>query len=437
MHAASDIFVPGFAERLAEQWGRGPRIFRDALRAPALTERELMSAILGTAADYLADPGVKVPPGRVFLAGEVVKPEQLASFLPRGGAEDCTQYVSRIRQAHPQEEIGIILDNCEKHIGAVRDRLTPVLHGLFSRVGYPARQNHACIYAGTYRTTPFGIHRDDCHVLMFCGLGKKKMAFWPRPYFDEKKHLHVQGKLRASVPEHISQATVLEIGPLDALYWSSDDWHVAVSEGDEFQAALSVGIYHHGSSTEKLQALDFLVTLARGSGLDLPGLPGAPEGRLDGGTLSTGPMAAFFEQWEQLRATLSRPGEAEYRALNIALRLISSAGYGKLAARPAGDLRLDGRLLQCAVPQALVVARTRDGLLVGANGSVFLYERGLAAIEKTVLALRRAEPVRCADVIASVEESAQRVIASVLQDLANSGALAVLPAAGDDAPAPA
>ena len=103
--------------------------------------------------------------------------------------------MSRIRRAHPQDEIGIVLDNCEKHVPAMRDRLIPALHYLFSRVGYPARRNHLCLYAGTYRSTPFGIHRDDCHVVMFSGVGKKAMAFWPRPYFDQKKDLFVGGKV--------------------------------------------------------------------------------------------------------------------------------------------------------------------------------------------------------------------------------------------------
>ena len=35
-------------------------------------------------------------------------------------------------------ELGIVLDNCEKHVPSMRDRLVPALHHLFSRVGYPA-----------------------------------------------------------------------------------------------------------------------------------------------------------------------------------------------------------------------------------------------------------------------------------------------------------
>ena len=328
------------------------------------TEREFMTALLGAAMDYVADPTARVPPGRIFLGAEVVRPEQLRPLLP-GGAETCAQYVKRIRHAHPQDDLGIVLDNCEKHVPAMRDRLIPSLHSLFSRVGYPARRNHLCLYAGTYRSTPFGIHRDDCHVLMFCGVGKKALAFWPRPYFDGKKELFVNGKLRARLQDHIADATVLEIGPLDALYWSADDWHVAVSDTDEFQAALSVGIYHHGSSAEVMTSLDFLAAITRVEGLDIQGLPGASAGRLSGQDLRTSQMAGFFERWEQLREMVNRPEEAEYRALGLAVRLLSSAGYGKARKPPpSAPAQLAGSVLWCAVPESLVVApcprRTAD-----------------------------------------------------------------------------
>ncbi len=426
MPDSMDGFTANFAASLVAQWNQGPCVYRNALRSPMFTEREFMTALLGAAMDYVADPSASVPPGRVFLGGQVVKPEQLAPLLPRGAAETCEQYVSRIRQAHPQDEIGIVLDNCEKHIPAMRNRLIPALHYLFSRVGYPARRNHLCLYAGTYRSTPFGIHRDDCHVLMFCGVGKKAMAFWPRPYFDQKKDLFVGGKLCARLQDHIAQATVLEIGPLDALYWSADDWHVAVSDTDEFHAALSVGIYHRGSNAEVMTSLDVLAAITRVEGLDIHGLPGASEGILSAQDLRTSQMAGFFERWEQLRDMVNRPGEAEYRALGLALRLLSSAGYGKLRTPPPGaPPPLAGSLLLCTVPESLVVARARGGLMVGANGSAFFYERAVPAIEDAVLSLRRGAPHRFDDVIGSVDAASGEAITSVIRDLVSAGALSV------------
>ena len=424
----TDGFNLDFAESLTAQWNRGPRVFHNALRSPMFADGEVMTALVGAATDYLADPGARVPPGRIYLGAEVVKPEQLAPLLPKGPAETCEQYVNRIRRTHPREDIGIVLDNCEKHVPAMRDRLIPVLHYLFSRVGYPARRNHLCLYAGTYRSTPFGIHRDDCHVVMFCGAGRKAMAFWPRPYFDRKKELFVNGKLRAQLQDHIADATVLEIGPLDVLYWSADDWHVAVSDTDEFQAALSVGIYHHGSSAEVMTSLDFLAATTRVDGLDIQGLPGAAAGRLSGPELRTSQMSGFFERWERLRDVLNQPGEAEFRALGLAVRLLSSAGYGKVRTPLPVAPPLPGSVLSCAVPESLVVARTRGGLLIGANGSAFFYDGDLPAIEHAVLCLRDGTARRFDDVIGSVDPAAGEKITSVIRDLVNAGALSVQPA---------
>jgi hypothetical protein len=397
-----------------------------------IAEREFMAALRGAAMDYAAAPTARVPPGRIFLSGEPVKPEQLAPFLP-GGAETCQQYVSRIRTAHPRDGIGIILDNCEKHVPAMRDRLVPALHHVFSRVGYPARRNHLCVYAGTYRSTPFGIHRDDSHVLMFCGVGKKALAFWPRPYFDGKRELFVGGLLRARLQDHIAVASVLEIGPLDVLYWSPDDYHVAVSDSDEFQAALSVGIYHHGSSAEVMTSLDLLAAVTRVDGLDIEGLPAAPGGRLAAADLRTSPLAGFFERWQQLREMVSRPGEDDYRALSLAVRLISSAGYGKVrVSPPSAPLQLAGRALSCAVPESLVVAHANGGLLIGANGSGFFYDRADPAIENAVLTLRDGTPRRVDEVIDSVGAASGATITAVIRDLVSAGALSVHAAAPVD-----
>ena len=418
-----DGFVPDFADTLTARWNHGPRVFHNALRSPLFTDRDFMTAVRGAARDYIADPTARVAPGRVYLNHEAIKPEQLGPLLPRG-SEDCEQYMGRVRRDRPQDEVGIVLDSCEKYVPAMRDALVPTLHGLFSRVGYPARRNHLCIYAGTYRSTPFGIHRDDCHVLMFCISGSKAVAFWPRPYFDEKRELFVDGKVRARVEDHIGVATVLEMGPLDVLYWSADDYHVAVSDTNDFQAALSVGIYHHGSSAEMMTSLDVLADVTRIQGLDIPGLPASSAaGRLSAEDLRA-PMAGFFERWDRLRDMVDRPGDAEYRALRRAARLVSSAGYGPERTRPPRASQLDGCLLRCAVQQSLVVAHARGGLLVGANGDVFFYQQLAPEIEAVVLRLR-ATACRFDDVLRSVDAAAGQTLTSVIRDLVDAGVLSV------------
>ncbi len=436
MSDSGDGFDPAFRERLVAQWNRGPCVFRNVLRAPMFTDHDFMAALLGTAREYIANPATKVPPGRVYLSGEAVKPDQLAPLFPRGSAESLEQYVARIRRAYPTDAVGIVLDNCEKHLPSMRDRLVPALHHLFSQVGYPARRNHLCVYAGNYRSTPFGIHRDDCHVVMFCGVGRKSMAFWPRPYFDQKRELFVAGKLRADLKDHIAEATILEIGPLDALYWSADDWHVAVSDTDDFHAALSVGIYHQGSVGELMASLDFIAEVQRIDDLDIPSLPASSNGTLAVDALRAAPMSVFFDDWERLREVVSRPGEVEYRALALALRYITSAGYGKLrTAPPVLPPTLAGLVLSCPVPESLAVAHARGGLLVGANGSTLVYPAASAAIEQAVLALRDGRPHRSDDVVASVGAADGDQMTTVLRDLITAGALSIRPESESSGPA--
>jgi hypothetical protein len=424
------LFTPGFAEELTAQWNVGPRAFRNALSRPLFDGADFMTALRGAASDYIAEPTARVPPGRLYMNGDMVGPQQLAPLLPRSAAETCDDYVQRIVQTHPQASIGIVLDNCEKHVTTMREELLPPLHHLFTHVGYPARRNHLCIYAGNYRSTPFGIHRDDCHVVMFCGVGKKAMAFWPRPYFDSKPSLLKDGgtKVKSHVREHIADATVLEIGPLDVLYWSADDWHVAVSESDDFQAALSVGIYHHGSSPEVITQLEVLDAITHGEGLDIPGLPGARDGRLAAADLRRGNMSGFFERFDRLREMATRPEEAEYRALRLALRLLSSAGYGPVRKpAPAAPAPVADQVLSCAVPESVVVATVRGGLLIGANGRDFFYEQAPSAIGDAVVGLRRT-PRRVEEVIGSVDPASAGMMTAVIGDLVKAGALSAQPA---------
>ena len=108
--------------------------------------------------------------------------------------------------------------------------------------------------------------------------------------------------------------------------------------------------------------------------------------------------------------------------------LLSSAGYGKVRTPPPGaPPQLEGSVLLCAVPESLVVAPARGGLMIGANGSAFFYDRDLPAIEDAVLSLRDGMPRRFDDVIGSVDAASGK-ITSVIRDLVNAGALSVQPA---------
>jgi hypothetical protein len=64
--------------------------------------------------------------------------------------------------------------------------------------------------------------------------------------------------------------------------------------------------------------------------------------------------------------------------------------------------------------------------MVGANGSAFVYEHAVPAIEDAVLSLRRGTPSRFDAVIGSVDAASGDVITSVIRDLVDAGALSVV-----------
>jgi hypothetical protein len=429
------IADPTLAASIAEHWNRGPVVFRDVLREPLFNLDEFMRGVKGTAAAYIKDPSNRA--GRIFVEGEVIKPSQIPSFMPRGDSETFPEYINRLRSLYPND-FSIILANCEAHIPVVRDRLTPLLHGLFSRVGYPVRRNHACIYAGTYRATPFGIHRDDCHVLMFSGVGRKAMAFWPRPYFEVMKHLFIDDKLHARATDHIATAATFEIGPLDVLYWPAGMWHISLNQGTDFHAALSMGIYHRGSNAESFMALDFLPRVSakgklseseRYDELDLDGYGASitSNGQVSAEDIKETALGGFFEHWDRVRDQLNRSGEREYRALAMLVSSLSSAGFGEPFTLSSGpQATVDNSMVQCVTPEGLVTSRARDGVVVGANGKVLFYGAHLLEIENTITILRGGRPVLVHEVLESVDESARPVVGGLIRDLLMSRAISIV-----------
>jgi len=386
-----------------------------------------MSGLLYASQKYRKSP--PPPPWRVFVDGRPAAKEELQRLAVQSEAQPFEDYAKRLELEFPKQDVSIILDRCEKGLPRVRRSLMPLLHDLFSIVGYPARLNHACLYAGRYRTTAFGIHKDPCHVLMFCGIGKKVMAFWPPDYFAS--HEGINDRLPyADVSQYLRDATILEITPRDLLYWPADYWHVSISEADHFNAAISLGIYHRGTSVEQFLSTDFLKTQSPATWVkdypawDIHGIQVEAEGRLSPTDLRQTDFNKFFDYWNQVLEILSKPGEREFHALKLALELITSAGFGKLPQAPLPSPRhLAGAILSCEVPQALMTAASKDGLLVGANGSVSFHAFDVETIDVVVEQLRTGNQVVFDSLLASTTSGQQVCTETVLRHAIEAGAI--------------
>lgn len=428
-----DFFDSSFVAAVAARWNQAPVVFRDVLETPLFVAGDFMDGLVGAARAFLQDMRA-VPDGRLYLRGKPVTQEQIFPFLPTPDRPTFRDYESQVRAAFPEDDFCIIVDRCERYLPSFRSKISPVLHGIFAEVGYPVRPNHACIYAGNYRSTPFGIHMDDCHVLMLCGVGTKRMAFWPREYFERRGELismDNKAQVIASAADHLSNATVLEFGPRDVIYWPAAYWHVGLNHTDEFSAALSLGIYHRGTLLDPLAEIEWPVRKKPNSGLaqfDELNLDGY---RLTGASPFRDPVAAqehtaaVRTKLEALRDLLNRPDEAEFRVLEAMLRAKTSAGFegGATAFQVDADLRLEDAIVRCDLPAALEFVRARDGLLIGANGLTFWCSEGHRKIEEVIRVLKLGGPVSVRGALDSTDASTRAALTSAVSKLLAAGAI--------------
>lgn len=91
-------------------------------------------------------------------------------------------------------------------------------------------------YFGSYRATPFGIHRDPAGVFSFVLQGNRTYCFWPMATF-EPGHPDLLKPDAAVLARHMDTAEVFHAGPGDLVYWPSNRWHVVLSDGQPFVAA--------------------------------------------------------------------------------------------------------------------------------------------------------------------------------------------------------
>ncbi len=399
----------GMAEDLARVWNRRPHVFRNALLGPVFQAADFFSGVVATAESMLN--GRPVPSGRLALNGKTTTIDEAISFVPLPSTQSFEEYEEQIRTAFRGKEFSIVLDKVDVALPNIRRRVSPFLHSVFDKVGYPVRGIHSCVYAGNYAATPFGIHMDDCHVLMAAGIGRKSMAFWPRDYFEHRRDLMNPGAMahiKAKVSDFLHDAVVHEIGPYDLLYWPAGYWHVGVSDAKDFHAALSIGIYHKGDAAGIVKEAVALPPVAPANSglpnydtLDMEGL------RLSGHAMIDADAAAgkFTQMWNSLRAGMLAENAAHIAYTKHALSTVTSVGFGPAPDVEAGPIRDDVPL---AIDDARFLAWKQSGAttLVGANGRVFAFDAHQASVESVFERIKRGDNALSHEVLALAPDRA-------------------------------
>ena len=238
-----------------EYWDKKPTCFKNTGFVPVSEINALM--LFHTLVTQMATGNGNVPV-RVYGNGNALSKEYVAPLMSMDLSQ-VSSFKDLIRKTHAAlnlDNFGVIIDNVGKLDYAIQDRIAQFISPLVNRIGLPAKQTEIGIFGGSYKKTPFGIHRDIGNDNFTFGIvGEKRFLLWPPEYFDDMKAQR-QGYIlnrdglnderiycdEASYQRFKRDAISLTIKPGDVMYWP-DWWHTADNEPGEIQLTLSLGLW--------------------------------------------------------------------------------------------------------------------------------------------------------------------------------------------------
>jgi Cupin superfamily protein len=331
-------------------------------------------------------------------------PERLRPRAEDGGFAGYHQRVTaELARAGGDGHYGLIVNNPELISPELYRWARAFVAPLYRRAGMNNSGNYLAMFIGNYLRTPFGVHWDPESVFSVPVVGRKAMRTWPSraPELEGIRH-------KRAYPEAGSQR--MEAEPGGVLYWPSDAWHIAESEG-ELSVSVAVSLTHrYPAQGDPIAAMVPLAAGAKGerglSELVRSSVHQVPA-QLDlGDRVGRGGMGAGGARAQWLR-----------RATALGFLQTPALSEAKLPAAATGSV----------LPGALAwIDEHEDGtgeLLVGAAGHVRRWPRVLTdALEQ----LQREPSLPLAPWIAQASGSGNASLRRELADwLTRAGALAV------------
>ncbi|MEA2624797.1 MAG: hypothetical protein QOD06_842 [Candidatus Binatota bacterium] len=241
----SIVLAPAFwSDFRRRYWNRKPVAFRKPAVRDFPTAKESLEAIVA-ASDELRRGGDVLL--RLYLEhvseGESIESRYFASavefpkdHLPTREDFSLEAYARRAEQRFHGHRFGLFINDVQAHHFRHWLRMSGFLAGLYAAIGVPGGGVQSAIHFGTYRHTPFGIHKDEAHVFTFVVEGTKTMLVWPLESFSRKTHPevppdpeHEEAKIairdRAEYRRLMRSAVRLRGNPGDIIYWPPSYWH--------------------------------------------------------------------------------------------------------------------------------------------------------------------------------------------------------------------
>jgi len=366
---------------LAGRWGRQPGFVEGGGAALQATPDGVFNALVA-ASDQLRDGDGAV--ALRFYVEQALQQADPRDWLPSPRDRSVDGYVARMTRALGGRRFCLVLNHLQVFDPALWLRLRELMGGLRDRLGLAAGSVDLAAFIGTYRCTPFGVHRDQADTMAVVVAGRKRFRFWPGPRFA------AGGPIQNSVRygHVLGSATTVHAGPGDLVYWPASAWHIAEST-PPYSISLSIPVLHadggradvYGNLVQHLH--DSL--LATGGGRTTVPVRGHGASR----AARAGSLVTSVRR--TLRRAASEPQLAG-RMRAALLRAVSAGGFLAVPP-PAPRVALRDEWVLRGDPRHPVVW-TRAGrrrLLCGANGHAF--ETAGQGIARLLARLNRGEPV--------------------------------------------
>lgn len=235
-----------FLDAVAEtHWLRRPGAWAAPFPAPYATEAEVFDGLVALRGRIESGEEEVFP--RVF-GGDRPAAFEVARHLPRAEDGDLAGFEARVAAERATADTGMVVGDAATLTPTLWRRAMGFLGGLYARVGMPAGGAHAEVFFGDYARSFFGVHKDRLETFTFVVRGRKRFLVWPLEVLAEAAGLDDGATFHAfnfdnlDLAPYRAQATVLEGGPGDVLYWPASHWHEAVQSAPGFVTTLTLAL---------------------------------------------------------------------------------------------------------------------------------------------------------------------------------------------------
>ncbi len=160
-------------------------------------------------------------------------PLNVTQLGPRAGDDGWLGFFGRLEDM----EFGLNVHDLGRRNPDLAQAAVPFDQHLSHVSGAPVpRKWELDTFAGTYRATPFGIHRDNASVFSFCLMGRRTVMLW-EPDFFAPGHPDLTKPDARIIDKYADDAIALRLQPGLGAYWPSGYWHVVLSDGQPFVVA--------------------------------------------------------------------------------------------------------------------------------------------------------------------------------------------------------